>query len=290
MGSLRGHIGPGLAFCIIGLWHLFNHTKLHATNPNSYISHPFFPISKFKHLELHFIIFATLTSISMELFILPHRHHPFAPDGSIPSNHLHNLEHSAISLAFLTYAASAVALDRIAPPARSALTHLLAAAAFQQELLLFHLHSTDHAGLEGRYHWLLQLLILASLAVTVLSLADSRSFLLGFVRSLLIFAQGVWLVVIGVMLYTPRLMPKGCAVGLDDGHYVVRCDGGEAVERAKSLAAILFSYYVVAVAVFGVLFYLCLVKLYSKAHVEYHGLATDFGDHKEEADAFHLDG
>ncbi|XP_047977310.1 transmembrane protein 45A-like [Salvia hispanica] len=285
MGSLRGHIGPGLAFFIIGLWHLFNHTKLHATNPNTYISHPWFPIYKFRYLELYFIIFAASTSISMELFIMPHRHHPFAPDGSIPSNHLHNLEHATISLTFLTYASFAVILDRISPPARSALTHLLGALTLAQELLLFRLHSTDHAGLEGRYHWLLQILILAALALTVISTADPRSFLLSFARSLAIFAQGVWLVVIGVMLYTPRLMPKGCAVGVEDGHYVVLCGSGEAVERAKSLATILFSYYVVGVAVFGVGSYLYLLKLYSKDQVEYHNLedaTDDFGDHKGE--------
>ncbi|KAL1544611.1 transmembrane protein 45B-like [Salvia divinorum] len=283
MGSLRGHIGPGIAFCMIGLWHLFNHTKLHATNPNSYISHPWFPVSRFRYLELYFIIFAALTSISMELFIMPHRHHPFAPDGSIPSNHLHNLEHATISLTFLTYASFAVILDRISPPARTALTHLLAVLTLAQELLLFRLHSTDHAGLEGHYHWLLQILILAALTLAVLSAADSRSFLLSFVRSLAILAQGGWLVVIGVMLYTPRLMPKGCAVGVEDGHYVVRCGGGEAVERAKSLAAILFSYYVVGVSCFGLGVYLYLVKLYSKDHVEYHNLedATDFGDSME---------
>lgn len=67
-------------------------------------------------------------------------------------------------------------------------------------------------------------------------------------------------------------MPKGCALGMDDGRYVVRCGGGEALERAKSLATILFSYYVVGMAVFAVLVYLGLVRLYSKDQVEYHSL------------------
>ncbi|KAH6759694.1 proteinase inhibitor I4 [Perilla frutescens var. frutescens] len=270
MGSLGGHIAPGLAFCIIGLWHLFNHTKLHTTNPKSYTSQPWFPISKFKHLELYFIIAASAASISMELFIMPLRHHPFAADGSLPSNHLHNLEHATISLTFLTYAALAVVLDKAAPPARTTLTHLLAVAALAQELLLFRLHSSDHAGLEGRYHWLLQLVVFASLATGVLSIHHSRSFLLSFARSLSVFAQGVWLVVVGCMLYTPRLIPNGCALAVEDGHYVILCGGGEAAERAKSLASILFSYYVVGVSVFGVLVYLFVGKLYSKDHVEYH--------------------
>ncbi|KAH6795817.1 hypothetical protein C2S51_036803 [Perilla frutescens var. frutescens] len=276
MGTLGGHIAPGLAFCMIGLWHLFNHTKLHAMNPKSYISQPWFPISKIKHLELYFIIFASSASISMELFIMPHRHHPFAGDGSIPSNHLHNLEHATISLTFLTYAVFAMVLDKVTPPARTALTNLLAVGMLAQELLLFRLHSADHAGLEGQYHWLLQLVICTSLATGLLSIHDSRNFLLSFARSLSVFAQGVWLIVVGYMLYTPRLIPKGCASAVEDGHHVVLCDTREAAERAKSLANILFSYYVVGVSVFGVMVYLFVAKFYSKDHMEYHYI--DSGD------------
>ncbi|KAI3450872.1 hypothetical protein Pfo_007537 [Paulownia fortunei] len=284
MGNFRGHVAPGLAFCIIGLWHLFNHTKLHAINPKSYTSLPWFPTSRARYLELYFIMFASFTSIAMELFIMPHRHQPLDHDATIPSNHLHNFEHANISLSIFTYALFAVVLDKLAPPARSALTHMLGAVMLAQELLLFHLHSTDHMGLEGQYHWLLQIVIFTSLATALLSINYSKSFLLSFARSLAVFCQGVWLIVIGYMLYTPRLIPKGCLMSIEDGHYVVNCHGKEALERAKSLANILFSYYVVGMSIFGVLFYLVVMKLHSSKEVEYKYILEADEDNDQDDD------
>ncbi|KAL2339140.1 hypothetical protein Fmac_013586 [Flemingia macrophylla] len=52
----------------------------------------------------------TTASVAMELFIGPQRHHPLDPDGTIPSNHLHNFEHSSISITFFLYAACAIVL------------------------------------------------------------------------------------------------------------------------------------------------------------------------------------
>ena len=89
MGSLVGHVLPGLGFFLFGLWHLFNNIKLHAQNPHSYTSQPWFPTSKIRYLELFLIMIGSSISISMELFIGPARHHPFDVDGTIPSYHLH---------------------------------------------------------------------------------------------------------------------------------------------------------------------------------------------------------
>ncbi|WZZ47781.1 hypothetical protein YC2023_044040 [Brassica napus] len=91
MRSRAGHILPGFAFLALGLWHLFNNIKLFCLRPNTFISSPWFPVSKIRHLELYFMMFSASASISMELFIGPRRHHPFDSDGTIPSNHLHNL-------------------------------------------------------------------------------------------------------------------------------------------------------------------------------------------------------
>ncbi|PRQ23367.1 hypothetical protein RchiOBHm_Chr6g0260561 [Rosa chinensis] len=44
----------------------------------------------------------------------------------------------------------------------SGVVGLLMASVFCQELFLLHFHSTDHVGLEGHYHWLLQLIVFAS--------------------------------------------------------------------------------------------------------------------------------
>ncbi|CAL9127104.1 unnamed protein product [Musa textilis] len=230
MGTLVGHVAPGFGFLVIGLWHLFNHIKLHSMHPHSYCSPPWFPTSRLRHLELYLIIFGSLASISMELVIGPEKHNPFDDDGTIPSNHLHNFEHASISLALLIYASFAIVFDRVKPRLRDEMTMLLAAAAFGQQLLMFHLHSADHMGMEGQYHWLLQTVIVVSLATTLLGVALPRSFLVSFVRSVSIAFQGLWFVVMGFMLWTPSLIPKGCFMNLEEGHMVARCHTDAALQ------------------------------------------------------------
>ncbi|RRT40023.1 hypothetical protein B296_00033641 [Ensete ventricosum] len=231
-------------------------------HPNSYCSRPWFPTSKLRHLELYLIIFGSLGSILMELVIGPEKHNPFDDDGTIPSNHLHNFEHASISLALLIYASFATVFDRVKPRLRDEMTMLLAAAAFGQQLLMFHLHSADHMGMEGQYHWLLQTVIAVSLATSLLGVALPRSFMVSFVRSVSIAFQGVWFVVMGFMLWTPSLIPKGCFMNLEEGHTVVRCHTDAALHRAKSLVNLQFSWYMAATAVFSMLLFLFLAKVY----------------------------
>ncbi|WJX22732.1 hypothetical protein P8452_12013 [Trifolium repens] len=290
MGSLVGHVAPGFAFLIIGLWHLFNHIKLHVQNPNTYISQTWFPASKFKYLELYIIMVATTTSISMELFILPDRHQPFDPDGTIPSNHLHNFEHASISMTFFVYAAFSIILDKIENKAKSSLTQLLASIAFFQELLLFHLHSTDHTGPEGQYHLLFQILIFVSLSTTLLGIAFEKSFIISFVRSLSIFSQGLWNSFMGIMLWTPSLVSKGCYLNHEEGHKVVRCSDHESLHRALSIINILFSWFVIFVAVFSVSLYLVLTKYYDgDFKVRYFSLGIEEEEKEDHVEKFNDD-
>lgn len=112
MGTLVGHVAPGFAFFTLGLWHLFNNIKLFCLNPNTFTSSPWFPTSKLRHLELYLIMISSSASIAIELFIGPKKHQPFDSDGTIPLNHLHNFDHSSISMFFLVYAVFTVVLDR----------------------------------------------------------------------------------------------------------------------------------------------------------------------------------
>lgn len=274
MGTLIGHVAPGFGFLLIGLWHLFNHIKLHLHHPNSYTAPSWFPTSKFKYSELLLIMLGSSASVAMELFISPEKHQPFDDDGTIPSYHLHNFEHALISMTFLVYAAFAIILDKLAPRAQHGLTQLLGAIAFGQQLLLFHLHSTDHMGPEGQYHLLLQLVILVSLTTTLMGIGLPKSFVVSFVRSLSVFFQGLWFIVMGIMLWTPGLIPKGCFLNDEEGHQVVRCQSKEAHHRAIALVNIQFSWFVIGIAVFGVAFYLVLVKIYGEK-VEYFSLGSD---------------
>lgn len=267
MGTLVGHVAPGAGFLLIGLWQLFNHIRLFLLRPGSYVAPVWFPVRGVRHLELILVIAGSAMSILMELVIGPAKHQPFDDDGTIPSDHLHNFEHASISLALLLFAAVAIHMDRArprAPPMRDAVSQLVAGAAFAQELLVFHLHSADHMGVEGQFHWLLQTVVAVTLLTTMLGIPCPRSIAVSLTRSASLVFQGVWFVVTGVMLWTPALVPKGCFLNREDGHDVVRCRDGEALERAKSLVNLQFSWYLTATVLFVVVFYLWLGKMYSE--------------------------
>lgn len=300
MGSLVGHVAPGFGFFLIGLWHLLNHIKLHALNPSNYTSLPWFPTSKMRYLELFLIMAGSSISVAMELFIGPDRHQPLDPDGTIPSNHLRNFEHSSISLTFFVYAAFAILLDKrggAASHAQHELTQLLGAIAFAQQLLLFHLHSADHMGVEGQYHLLLQMVIFVSLLATLMGIGYPNSFLTSFVRSISILFQGVWLMVMGFMLWTPALIPKGCFINSEEGHQVVRCRSDEALHRARSLVNIQFSWYLIFVTIFAMSSYLFLTRMYGpeKVVADYQSLPKfqleeedeDINDDDEDVESGH---
>ncbi|CAL9218976.1 unnamed protein product [Arabidopsis halleri] len=289
MGSLVGHVIPGFAFLALGLWHLFNNIKLFCLHPKTFNSSTWFPISKLGHLELYLIMLSSSASISMELFIGPRRHHPFDSDGTIPSNHLHNFEHSSISMSFLVYAVLALVLDRARPrPAASeGLTMLAAAAAFSQQLLLFHFHSTDHMGVEGQYHLILQVVIFVSLLTTIMGIFLPKSFLVSLVRSSSIAFQGVWLIVMGCMLYIPSLIPKGCYIHDEERHLVVKCSTEEALHRAKSLVNIEFSWLFVTNTIFVIILYLILDRVYDE-NVEYSSLNTSYQTKQDDEEEQHL--
>ncbi|KAJ4812665.1 hypothetical protein LUZ62_025231 [Rhynchospora pubera] len=262
MGTLVGHVAPGCGFLLIGLWHFFNHIRLFSLRPKSYVAPPWFPSPLLRHLELILIILGSLASISMELVIGPEKHQPFDDDGTIPSNHLHNFEHASISLTFLIYAAFTIYFDRIKMKERDAMSQFLGAIAFAQQLLIFHLHSADHMGVEGQYHWLLQTVIAISLATTLLNIPFPKSIMVSFVRSVSIAFQGIWFIVMGIMLWTPSLIPKGCYLNIEEDHQVMRCHTTEALHRAKSLVNIQFSWYMTGTVVLAILGYVYLTKLY----------------------------
>ncbi|KAK7280548.1 hypothetical protein RJT34_25612 [Clitoria ternatea] len=269
---LEGHQFLGFGFFIIGLWHLFNHIKLHALSSKSYTSTLWFPTTISRYLELHFIILSCTIFIAMELFIAPVHHQPFDPDGTIPSSHLHNFEHSSMALTFLVYATFAIVFDGKYTKAQHELTYLLGAIAFAQQFFLIHLHSRDHMGPEGQYHLLLQVLVIISMSTTLLGIGFQKSFLISFVRSMSIMFQGVWLMLMGYLLWTKGVQPKGCFMHLEEsGEYLVKCSDDEALHRAVSLVNLQFSWLVIGVTVFAMSFYLILVAIYGKK-VEYVSL------------------
>lgn len=103
---------------------------------------------------------------------------------------------------------------------------------------------------------LLQLLILVSLVTTLMGIGLPKSFMVGFVRSVCIVFQGVWLMVIGLMLTTPGFVAKGCSIHFKEDPYLVKCSDDKALHRAVSLVNLQFSWLLIGVTIFAMSFYL----------------------------------
>ncbi|KAG0570950.1 hypothetical protein KC19_6G200200 [Ceratodon purpureus] len=261
MGTFVGHILPGAGFLLLGLWHLYNAVAAHVRSPWHFKTRTWFPprglSHRLRHAELYFIMLGSCLSIAAELFICPAAHQPWADDWSIPAYHLNNFEHSTISLFMLIYAALALMVDVTQLHVPQGWLHGLAAIALSQELLLFHFHSADHMGLEGHYHWLLQLPIAVSILCLVAEIAIRNLPVITIMRSVAILFQGTWFIQMGMVLWTPSLLPKGCAVVKTEFSETVRCATDAATHQAKALANLQFSWHLAAIMVFtGALFYL----------------------------------
>lgn len=70
---------------------------------------------------------------------------------------------------------------------------------------------------------------------------EPKSFVAGFVRSLSLLFVGGWFFVIGVMLWTPQLVPMGCFMVVDkEANQVVRCSSKEALHHVNALVNLFF--------------------------------------------------
>ncbi|CBI32521.3 unnamed protein product, partial [Vitis vinifera] len=178
--------------------------------------------------------------------------------------------------------------SRLLLPKNSELTHsleglsgvsgILAASVFGQELFLLHFHSTDHVGLEGHYHWLLQLIVLVSLVAALAATSFPTSFPAALVLSTAVVFQGCWFMNMGFMLWVPEFVPKGCKVQLtsssDSMHGAVACGSHDADLRARALANMQFSWILSGILMFvGSLCLKLVGKCSSKAgFIEYEQL------------------
>ncbi|KAF0900955.1 hypothetical protein E2562_037089 [Oryza meyeriana var. granulata] len=289
MGTFLGHFVPGLAFAVLGMWHALNTVKAYKLKGASgFRAAVWFlfpsPLPGLKHLELYLLLSFSVLAIVDQLVDFPLLSFSIQPDA---------LEHSTMYLHLAVYASVALAADAVASSHNGAqlgdVVAALAASVFGQELFLLRFHSADHAGLEGHYHWLLQLVVTASLVSTSATVVLPRSFAVAVVRSASVLFQGLWFIVMGFALWVPALVPRGCH-GVDAGGDAMRsavaCPTEEAARRAMVMANLQFSW--VLAGVWALTAYLCL-RVRESRSMEYRQLQapsnSDVGALAGEGDA-----
>lgn len=169
---------------------------------------------------------------------------------------LNNYEHATMFLHLMIYAGfTLVAAIMHKSDLFFEVSGILAASVFCQELFLLHCHSSDHGGLEGHYHWLMQLIVFVSLLSALSTTIFPSSFSSSLVLSISVMFQGLWFINMGFVLWVPAFLPEGCTIRLghggdDDKHGAVMCGTHKARLRARSLANLQFSWILAGIMIF----------------------------------------
>ncbi|EOX97190.1 Family of Uncharacterized protein function [Theobroma cacao] len=252
MGTFVGHLVPGLALTFLGLWHTINNIRNYCLKGSTKFTVRFWypfngPLSRFKHLELIFILSFSLLAIFMQILDYPFLRFAFELD---------SFEHASMFLHLAIFAGFTLSAELTqSSEILSAVPGILVASVFGQELFLLHFHSADHVGLEGHYHWLLQLIVSVSLLAALAAMLLPTSFSTVLVLSISVVFQGCWFMNMGFMLWTPEFVPRGCIMQLaesssDSMHGAVTCESHEADMRARALANLQFSWILSGILIF----------------------------------------
>lgn len=160
-------------------------------------------------------------------------------------------------LMFFLYGLAALVSEttRLLPLPDGAL-YVIVAMAFTAEYLLFNFHSTNHAGLEGRYHELLVLLIGLCVIFALLGAAFPDRFSIDLASGMMVTLQGLWFYQIAFTLYGPW-MPAGCHEQPDGPS----CESPDFEMRGQSLADVQLSLIVSCLLVVVIVFYGLAAKL-----------------------------
>ncbi|KAF7810930.1 transmembrane protein 45B [Senna tora] len=263
MGTFVGHIVPGLALTLLGLWHTINTIKAYfLKGPSNFTVRFWYQFttlhSKLKHLELISILSFSILAIFIQILDFPFFRFAFKLD---------NFEHASMFMHLAVFASFTLCAEFFTDSSSeknllSGFIGILASSVFGQELFLLHFHSTDHVGLEGHYHWLLQLIVLISLLASIAATSFPTSFPAALVLSISVMLQGCWFLNMGFMLWVPAFVPQGCTMndltkaisgyGHGHGHGMVgaiTCASDEADFRARALANLQFSWTISAILI-----------------------------------------
>lgn len=264
MGSFIGHVLPGSLFLFVGLWHVMSSVFSFATKPRQFrarVWHPFRLPGPLRYLELILLVLGTFMDILVE-FLGGTSFKPFI-NGELPLGHLNNLEHAVMLLLFFIFATTALISETTSfLPLPEGALHLIASSAFFGEFCLFYFHSVGHGGLEGRYHFLISLLIGACTIIAFLSSAYQNSFLLDLMGATAVTLQGLWFFQIAYSLYG-FLLPTGCTQKGDE----FLCVSSDYEMRAMGLASIYFCLHIAGVLVFTLIFYGLVVRIWGSTEL-----------------------
>lgn len=250
MGLFLAHIVQGLALSLLGLWHIINTIKSYLVKgPANFIVRFWYQFnSRFKHLELVSILSFSILAILMQILDFPNFQYAFKLD---------NFEHATMFIHLALFAGFSLSTELTdSLELFSGFVGILVSSVFSQELFLLHFHSTDHVGLEGHYHWLLQLIVFVSLVSALAATIFPNSFNAAIVLSISIIFQGCWFINMGFMLWVPAFVPEGCVMNLARGSGseslgAVTCGSKEADFRARGLANLQFSWILSAIMIFA---------------------------------------
>ncbi|XP_059296988.1 uncharacterized protein LOC132050003 [Lycium ferocissimum] len=245
MGTFLGHLVPGLALALLGFWHTISTIRANfqkgSTKFRSRFWYPFKSplIPTLQHLDLILVLSFSIFCIVIQFIDFPNSLHS--------SFKLHNIEHATMFLN-LTIFACFTLLAEISnlPEILHGILGILATSIFGQELFLLHYHSTDHVGLEGHYHWLLQLVVCISLMSALVVTCCPSCFPAALLLSISVVFQGVWFMNMGFNLWFPHFVPQGCVVQSSEA---VMCQTNEADLRARAMANLQFSWVLAAILI-----------------------------------------
>eukprot|EP00257_Ricinus_communis_P016468 XP_015574641.1 uncharacterized protein LOC8275540 isoform X2 [Ricinus communis] len=252
MGTFVGHFVPALALILLGLWHTINTVRAYclkgSTSFNAKFWYPFYgTLSRLKHFELIFVLSFSAFAIIVQILDFPLLRYAFKLD---------NFEHATMFLHLAIFSGFTLFTEIThSSEILSGVSGILASSVFGQELFLLHFHSTDHVGLEGHYHWLLQLIVFVSLVSALAATNFPSSFPAALVLSISVVFQGCWFMNMGFMLWVPNLIPEGCVMQLSEAntygmHGAVTCGSIDADLRARALANLQFSWILAAILLF----------------------------------------
>lgn len=254
MGTFLGHLVPGLALACLGLWHTINAIQAYfLKGSNKFVVRFWYPLKsplqKLEYLELILVLSFSIFAILAQILDIQNLRFSFKLDG---------VEHSTIFLQLVIFASFSLfsELTRLSENMLG-VSGILVTFVFGQELFLLHYHSTDHIGLEGHYHWLMQLIVCVSFLAALSATASPTSFPAALVLSISVVFQGCWFINMGLVLWDPDFVPRGCATvpmknpssSVVHGGAVV-CGTHQADLRARALANLQFCWIMSSILIF----------------------------------------